>query len=239
MITTARPAYRLEAEHARERAYALGVADGVLFTGRADRLPDHYRLASVYVTTSQHEGFCVPLVEAMASGVPVVAAASTAIPETLGDAGLLAPVDAHGVVGCGRDGRMPWHASWPIPLWPSDLRAAGTGTQRASSRVERYNERLDAIITAHCAHLPLRVQPAPYVQMAEAASESPAAAALPTEAVAKTPDVGRPTTEDEDLRRRPLLARTGRRSAQADAGLRGPQQAALWWAGWWHGCGAI
>ena len=38
---------------------------------------------------SEHEGFCVPLVEAMAADVPVVAYAAGAVPETLGGAGLL------------------------------------------------------------------------------------------------------------------------------------------------------
>jgi glycosyltransferase involved in cell wall biosynthesis len=39
--------------------------------------------------TSEHEGFCVPLVEAMAMKVPIVAYASTAIPETADDASLI------------------------------------------------------------------------------------------------------------------------------------------------------
>ena len=47
-----------------------------------------YRTASAYVSLSEHEGFCVPLVEAMATGVPVLAYASTAVPETLGGAGI-------------------------------------------------------------------------------------------------------------------------------------------------------
>jgi len=46
------------------------------------------------VTASSHEGFCVPLVEAMAFGVPVVARACGAIPETLDGAGLAVPGDA-------------------------------------------------------------------------------------------------------------------------------------------------
>jgi glycosyltransferase involved in cell wall biosynthesis len=41
------------------------------------------------VSLSEHEGFCVPLVEAMAADVPVVAYSAGAVPETLGGAGLL------------------------------------------------------------------------------------------------------------------------------------------------------
>ncbi|HVM05961.1 MAG TPA: glycosyltransferase [Acidimicrobiales bacterium] len=50
-----------------------------------------YRRADVFVTASGHEGFCVPVLEAMAFGVPVVARACGAIPETAGDAALLLP----------------------------------------------------------------------------------------------------------------------------------------------------
>ncbi len=55
-------------------------------------LAAHYRAADVFVVCSEHEGFCVPLLEAMHHGVPVVAFASTAVPETLGEAGLLLDV---------------------------------------------------------------------------------------------------------------------------------------------------
>ena len=50
-----------------------------------------YRRADVFVTASEHEGFCVPLVEAMAFEVPIVARRHAAIPETVADAGLLLP----------------------------------------------------------------------------------------------------------------------------------------------------
>lgn len=53
-----------------------------------------YRQADVLVTASEHEGFCVPPVEAMAFGVPVVARSFAAVPETIGDAGLLLPAEA-------------------------------------------------------------------------------------------------------------------------------------------------
>jgi glycosyltransferase involved in cell wall biosynthesis len=52
-------------------------------------LAQEYRNADVLVTLSEHEGFCVPLVEAMFFDLPVVALAAAAIPETLGAAGLL------------------------------------------------------------------------------------------------------------------------------------------------------
>jgi glycosyltransferase involved in cell wall biosynthesis len=52
-------------------------------------LAAYYRWADVYVSLSEHEGFCVPLVEAMAADVPVLAYGAAAVPETLGGAGVL------------------------------------------------------------------------------------------------------------------------------------------------------
>ncbi len=61
-----------------------------LFTGPVTdwELAAYYRTASVYLSLSEHEGFCVPLVEAMASGVPVFAYDAGAVGETLGGAGI-------------------------------------------------------------------------------------------------------------------------------------------------------
>jgi len=70
--------------------------DRFIFTGPVpdSELAIYYRWAHAYVSLSEHEGFCVPLVEAMAAEVPVVAYAAGAVPETLGGAGLLfAPKD--------------------------------------------------------------------------------------------------------------------------------------------------
>ena len=58
-----------------------------------EQLAAHYRRADVFVTMSEHEGVCVPLLEAMSFNVPVVARSFGAIPETMGDAGLLLPAD--------------------------------------------------------------------------------------------------------------------------------------------------
>ena len=58
-----------------------------------EQLAAYYRRADAFVTMSEHEGVCVPLLEAMSFDVPVVARAYGAIPETMGDAGLLLPAD--------------------------------------------------------------------------------------------------------------------------------------------------
>jgi len=65
--------------------------DRFWFTGAVpdDDLAAFYRWADVYLSLSEHEGFCVPLVEAMAADVPVLAYAAGAVPETLGGAGVL------------------------------------------------------------------------------------------------------------------------------------------------------
>jgi L-malate glycosyltransferase len=65
-------------------------ADRFVFTGPVpeEDLATYYGCARVYVSLSEHEGFCVPLIEAMAADVPVLAFASTAVPDTLGGAGV-------------------------------------------------------------------------------------------------------------------------------------------------------
>jgi glycosyltransferase involved in cell wall biosynthesis len=67
-----------------------------VFTGPLpdEELAVYYRHAAVYTSLSEHEGFCVPLIEAMAADVPVLAYATTAVPDTLGTAGVqFAPKD--------------------------------------------------------------------------------------------------------------------------------------------------
>jgi glycosyltransferase involved in cell wall biosynthesis len=58
-----------------------------------EALAAFYRHATMFVTLSEHEGFCVPLLEAMGFCLPVLARARPAIPETLGPGGLLLPED--------------------------------------------------------------------------------------------------------------------------------------------------
>ncbi len=68
----------------------LGVSD-VHFSGHVsnEELTAYYETADVFLCASEHEGFCVPLVEAFHMGVPVVAYAATAVPATLDGGGVL------------------------------------------------------------------------------------------------------------------------------------------------------
>jgi glycosyltransferase involved in cell wall biosynthesis len=69
----------------------LGVADAVTFADVVthEKLLAYYRTSDVFVLLSEHEGFNVPVLEAMHFGMPVVAYAACAVPETVGAGGLL------------------------------------------------------------------------------------------------------------------------------------------------------
>lgn len=69
----------------------IGVTESVDLPGSVSHaeLIAYYRAADVFVCLSDHEGFCVPLVEAMFHGLPVVAYRAAAVPDTVGDAGLV------------------------------------------------------------------------------------------------------------------------------------------------------
>jgi glycosyltransferase involved in cell wall biosynthesis len=82
-------AYQFNLARLAER---LGIADGVHWcgwVGYADGFGAYYRLASVFVYMSEHEGFCAPLLEAMSFDVPVIAYNAAAVPFTLERAGIL------------------------------------------------------------------------------------------------------------------------------------------------------
>ena len=54
-----------------------------------EELAAYYGIADVFVSASEHEGFCVPLIESFHMGVPVLAYAATAVPSTMDGAGVL------------------------------------------------------------------------------------------------------------------------------------------------------
>jgi glycosyltransferase involved in cell wall biosynthesis len=67
----------------------LGRSVKIVFSATAEQLRAIYLAAHAFLCLSEHEGFCVPLVEAMLHKIPIVALARTAVPETTGQAGLL------------------------------------------------------------------------------------------------------------------------------------------------------
>ena len=71
----------------------LGLVDVVNLAGSVSgaELEAYFRAADVFVMASDHEGFCVPLGEAMGHGVPIVAYGVAAVPETVAGAGLVLP----------------------------------------------------------------------------------------------------------------------------------------------------
>lgn len=73
---------------------SLRVEDHVVFAGRVplSELVAYYRSAHVFMCMSEHEGFCIPLLEAMHSDLPILAYACPGVVSTLGNAGVLVKV---------------------------------------------------------------------------------------------------------------------------------------------------
>lgn len=93
------PGYRMELEILAED---LGLKEAVIFTGPVgldQGLGGYFRAASVFVCLSEHEGFCVPLLEAMAFDLPVLAYKAAGVPYTLGYAGLMVNEKRYDVMG--------------------------------------------------------------------------------------------------------------------------------------------
>lgn len=69
----------------------LKLNDKVIMPGHSSfkEILAYYQIADVFLCLSEHEGFCVPLIESMVFKVPIVAFDSCAVPETLGDSGIV------------------------------------------------------------------------------------------------------------------------------------------------------
>ena len=78
-------------EYLRDTIRKYGLDNHVVLTGNVSEsdLQAYYQTAHLIWSMSEHEGFCVPLIEAMWFDVPVLAFKSTAVPETLKEAGIL------------------------------------------------------------------------------------------------------------------------------------------------------
>ena len=80
-----------------ELVKAAGLSDDVVFTGFVERqeLPLLYNACDLFVFPSFYEGFGLPVLEAMACGLPVITSSVSALPEVAGDAGVMVvPSDA-------------------------------------------------------------------------------------------------------------------------------------------------
>lgn len=115
--------------------------EDVMFTGHVthEELVTYYRNSDCFLSMSEHEGFCVPLVECMHLGVPIVALARCAVPFTLDGAGFLLD---------GPDIPVAAEAVWQICEDP-ELRDAVLENQRARLdyfRTERLEKLLDGYL---------------------------------------------------------------------------------------------
>ena len=83
--------FRAYSGRLREMVKFLCVEDSVVFAGEVSdsELKACYLLGNVFMLASSHEGFSVPLVEAMALKVPIVSYGVAAVPETVGEAGIV------------------------------------------------------------------------------------------------------------------------------------------------------
>lgn len=74
-----------------DRLEKMTAKDHVVMTGKVDdeTLYRYYTGANVYLCLSEHEGFCIPLLEAMMFDLPVIAYEAGAVPSTMGESGIL------------------------------------------------------------------------------------------------------------------------------------------------------
>jgi glycosyltransferase involved in cell wall biosynthesis len=115
----------------RARIEQLGIAQAVHFLSDINdgELKAAYLVADALVSLSQHEGFCVPLAEAMALGTPIVGYAAGAVAETAGDAALL------------------WDESDPYLFASSVARLRGDASLRQMLRERGFMRSADAFST--------------------------------------------------------------------------------------------
>jgi glycosyltransferase involved in cell wall biosynthesis len=90
-------------------------------------LGERYRAADVFLCLSAHEGFCIPLLEAFHFGLPVIARPAGAVPETVGNAALLADDDDPAVL------------AELLHLAVSDEQLRAELRRRGEARLERYS----------------------------------------------------------------------------------------------------
>ncbi len=132
-----------DSERLRALAAELGVAERVRMTGwlSDEDLEGLYRLAAGFVYPSLHEGFGMPVLEAMRRGTPVACADATSLPEVVGDAALLFdPTDVDAIAAAA--GRLLAGDTAEL-VERGRARAAGFGWERtADAALESYRRAL-------------------------------------------------------------------------------------------------
>jgi glycosyltransferase involved in cell wall biosynthesis len=127
-----RPQFRAEDGDARAGVRALGHVDDAL-------LPGLYAGAAAFVLPSLYEGFGLTALEALAAGVPVVAADRGALPEVCGDAAqLVDPTDPEAIAAAlerALDDPAPWRAAGPPRAAPLTWEATARGVDDVLAEV--------------------------------------------------------------------------------------------------------
>jgi glycosyltransferase involved in cell wall biosynthesis len=125
----------------RELAAYLGIAESVEFVGGLadDEVRAMYEASDVYLCMSEHEGFCLPLIEAMHFRLPIVAFAAGAVPATLGGAGILVSEKRHAEVG-----ELLWRMTTDASLRDSVI---ARGIERVEAfTYERFSNRMATLV---------------------------------------------------------------------------------------------
>ncbi len=131
--------------HVRAIVEERGLCNAIEFAGVVENAALHayYRSSDAFVTMSEHEGFCVPVIEAMMFDLPIVALDAAALPETLGAGGLLVDEAA---------GAFEIAALVAELLGNSELRASVIAAQR-ERRAAFFPERVAPLLDALAAQL--------------------------------------------------------------------------------------
>jgi len=127
----------------RRLAANLGIEDSVEFMGclADEQVRSLYESCSAYLCMSEHEGFCLPLIEAMHFGCPVIAYDAGAVAETIGDGGIVVREKRHAEVG------------QLLAMVASDDAFRGRLVAKGRERVkefsyQRFTDRLSELLTA-------------------------------------------------------------------------------------------
>ncbi len=149
-------------EFLRREVERWGLDEQVEFTGKLsdESLLALYRQSDVFLCLSKHEGFGMPLIEAMQCGLPVLARESSSVADTLGGAGWLFEADRH-----------PYHIAAGIStlMTESSLRRSLLAAQK--KRLQQFSkDQIKRRLADYLAELNIDT-PAPIIENASAASE--------------------------------------------------------------------